>query len=514
MASPTRSGTHFRIGSAGDNASISAARRVRGRLESSGFGASVHVDPTATAQNALDACAQGLCDIAVVPCVGNSIADGLTTAAVLERGSIGFVWAAAEVTSLRPGLRVAVADVAVAACLQAAYPEVEAVVVPGDATRRGDTLQTGFCGAAVWDISEEGKPQTSKTLPTSVVVPPAGHGAFQLVVRTGTEAGEACSTLNHEPTARDVQFERAVADRLTDATESVVGVHAVCGAVVVAVVRHQGTLRRAACSVHPTDNPAQVADLMYRALVEPMTDNLHVLVTREAGEGEGRFEAWSAEAGWTVLHLPLVAFEPAGTEPPEVTVEEGTSRWIWLNAPQASLHGIPTGWRPPEWRFACGSPAAAKALPEGIGADWVGSGAPGQAMLDFAAFLGPLGPATVCIPHSDSSVPRWEEAFAAAPLVRAIPWLAYRATSRETATLPAHNAAVLTGPAQAKAWKARRPHPSGAQHAALVAVGASTADATRDLGLVPHAVSSSADDAAVFEALVWAMACAAAEEGR
>jgi uroporphyrinogen-III synthase len=47
-----------------------------------------------------------------------------------------------------------------------------------------------------------------------------------------------------------------------------------------------------------------------------------------------------------------------------------------------------------------------------------------------------------------------------------------------------------------------------------VTVGGSTAEAARDLGLVPHAVSSSGDDAAVFEALVWAMACAAAEEGR
>jgi uroporphyrinogen-III synthase len=44
-----------------------------------------------------------------------------------------------------------------------------------------------------------------------------------------------------------------------------------------------------------------------------------------------------------------------------------------------------------------------------------------------------------------------------------------------------------------------------------VAVGTPTAEAARDLGLVPHAVSASGEDSAVFEALVWAMASAAAE---
>jgi len=514
MATPTRSGAHFRIGSAGDSASISAARRVRALLESSGHGASVQVDPTVTAAQVLDACAQGLCDIAVVPCTGESLTDGLSSAAVLERGPEGFVWAASEATSLRPGLRIAVADNAVAASLQAAYPEVEPVVVPGDAVRRRDTLQTGLCGAAVWDSGEDHDAIRVQALPASVVVPPAGHGAFHLVVRTGSEATAACAALDHAPTARDVRFELAAAARLATEVESVVGVHAVCGAVLVAVVRIRGAVRRAACAVHPTDHPTDVAEQVCRAFEEQATHTPPILVTREAAEGEGRFEAWAAEAGWQVVHMPLVAFEPAGTAPPEVPVEEGTSRWVWLNAPQASSHGIPAGWSPPEWRFACGSPAAAQALPAGIGADWVGSGAPGQAMLDFAAFLGPLGPAVVCIPHSDSSVPRWEEAFAAAPLVRAIPWLAYRATSRETAALPAHEAAVLTGPAQAKAWKVRRADPAGARETVLVTVGGSTAEAARDLGLVPHAVSSSGDDAAVFEALVWAMACAAAEEGR
>lgn len=150
-------------------------------------------------------------------------------------------------------------------------------------------------------------------------------------------------------------------------------------------------------------------------------------------------------------------------------------------------------------------------MPAGIQADWVGTGAPGNAMREFAAFLGALGPAVVCIPHSDSSVPRWEEAFASDPLVRVIPWLAYRATARETAALPAHDAAVLTGPAQAKAWKLRRPDPSSARDTLLVAVGTPTAEAARDLGLVPHAVSASGEDSAVFEALVWAMASAVAE---
>ncbi|MGA1374679.1 MAG: hypothetical protein ACO3YQ_07725, partial [Flavobacteriales bacterium] len=97
MATPTRSGTHFRIGSAGDSTSIAAARRVRGLLESFGHGGSVQVDPTATVASVLAGCARGDCDIAVVPCGGENLAAELTSVAVLDRGAAGFVWVADDV---------------------------------------------------------------------------------------------------------------------------------------------------------------------------------------------------------------------------------------------------------------------------------------------------------------------------------------------------------------------------------------------------------------------------------
>jgi len=69
---------------------------------------------------------------------------------------------------------------------------------------------------------------------------------------------------------------------------------------------------------------------------------------------------------------------------------------------------------------------------------------------------------------------------------------------------------VLTGPAAMKAWKHRMvlgaAGDGGAATPVVVAVRTSTADAARDLGCAPHAVSEAAEDAAVWEALVWALA--------
>jgi|GEM_PF-4491218 len=343
---------------------------------------------------------------------------------------------------------------------------------------------------------------------SAVEVPAPAAGGIGLFMRPGDVLAPAAARLNHAPTARDVAFEQAVVAACAGTPFEAVGAHVFGGAVLAAVLRNGAAVLRRAVAVHATSDAAATASRLLQAAAEPSEQR--ILISCTAGETTAAFQRWVSEAGWSLVHEPLIAFAPSGNPAPAVEADDRRARWVWVHSPQAAEHGLPAEVQGAAYKWACSSRAAAAALPAGCHPDWVGHDAPGEAMREFAAFIGPLGPADVLIPHSDSSVARWEEAFRPFPAIRLHAWLAYAATNRDEGALPPHDAAVLTGPAAMKAWKHRMvlgaAGDGGAATPVVVAVRTSTADAARDLGCAPHAVSEAAEDAAVWEALVWALA--------
>ena len=343
---------------------------------------------------------------------------------------------------------------------------------------------------------------------SAVDVPAPAAGAFALWVRENDTALPTVSRLNHPPTARDVAFECAVVDACTGTAFAPLGACVIGGGVLVALLRGTAGVRRVAAALHAGSDAHATAMQVLSAAIQPAEKR--ILLTRSFAAGAQGLDGWAKEAGWTLLHEPLISFAPTGHPVPLVEPDDRRSKWVWVHSPQAAEYGLPAGFPAAEWQWACSSRAAAASLPTGSHPDWIGHSAPGEAMREFAAFIGPLGPADVLIPHSDSSVPRWEEAFRPYPAVRLHAWQAYAATNRDEGTLPAHDAAVIGSPAAMKAWKHRwdvhAVSASVPRIPVLIAVHSATADAGRDLGCTPHAVSETDDAAAVWEALVWALA--------
>lgn len=407
--------------------------------------------------------------------------------------------------------------------LQRAGHAAELLWVPGGTTEdAASAVRTGDADVLVCALADsalcadfERVAMLEREAPeaSAVNVPAPGAGAIGLFMRPGDAHAPAAARLHHAPTARDVAFEQAVVAACAGTPFDVVGAHVFSGAMLAAVLQRGSTRLRRAVALHATSDATAIAQRLLEFAAS--ASGKRILLSRTAEETSPAFRSRVEEAGWTIVHEPLIAFAPSGNPVPAVAEDDRRTRWVWVHSPQAAAHGLPAELHGTAYKWACSSRAAAAALPAGCHPDWIGHGAPGEAMREFAGFVGPLGPADVLIPHSDSSVPRWEEAFGACPAIRLHAWLAYAATNRDEGALPPHDAAVLTGPAVMKAWKHRMglnvegaggTGASGATTPVVVAVGAATADAARDLGCAPHAVSEEAGDEAVWSALVWAMA--------
>ena len=407
---------------------------------------------------------------------------------------------------------------AVRDALDSAGIGTELLLTPGGTARAAaDSVSTGDADVFVHAVDDPGVTggfervallERTVAAASAVEVPAPATGAFGLFMRPGDARIPAVARLNHAPTARDVAFEQAVVQACAGTPFEAVGAHVFGGGVLAAVFHEGGRIRRTATALHASSEPDPTAQRLLTGATHPVAKR--ILMARTAEETSGAFRSWVEEAGWSLLHEPLIAFAPTGNSVPHVEADDRHGRWVWIHSPQAAENGLPADFPRADYNWACSSRAAAASLPAGCHPDWIGHSAPGEAMKEFADFIGPLGPADVLIPHSDSSVPRWEEVFRPYPSIRLHPWLAYAAKNRDEGALPGHDAAVLTGPAAMKAWKHRMGLNAGAgapcAAPVLVAVHASTADAARDLGCAPHAVSVRADDEAVWEALVWALA--------
>ena len=293
---------------------------------------------------------------------------GLVLAAFLPRADARDVLIAREpatLSELPAGARIGTGSPRRTAQLAAQRPDLRFVPIRGNVDSRLRKLRQGevdalvLAGAGVARLDRLG--EVHEWLAFRVVLPAPGQGALVLQTVTGSRAEELAREVDHWPTRRAVEAERAVLGGLGGGCLSAVGAYAevVDGhlSLTAAVLAEDGSAVVRAAARGPVDH-AVVDDVVGRLQAEgasrllrdrrsrPLT-GVRVMVTRAASQAATFVHALE-EAGAAVVACPVIRIEAIDVKLPNpdaydwivFTSVNGVDRFFELLGKRALRNGV------------------------------------------------------------------------------------------------------------------------------------------------------------------------------
>jgi hydroxymethylbilane synthase len=243
----------IRIGSRGSALARWQAEHVQARLKHLGHECRIHVITTtgdrvqdrrlesvggkaAFLKEIEEAMLAGEVDLAVhsLKDVPTALPDGLRLCAVLERADPRDALLSAgggRLADLPPGSRIGTSSLRRQSQVRALRPDLEVSDLRGNVDTRIAKLREGRCEAIILAMAglarlgREG--EATEVLDPDTFIPAPGQGAIALECRSGDGAvGAAVAPLQHAPTAREVDAERSLLQRLGGGCNVPLGAHA------------------------------------------------------------------------------------------------------------------------------------------------------------------------------------------------------------------------------------------------------------------------------------------------
>lgn len=293
---------------------------------------------------------------------------GLVLAAFLPRADARDVLIAREpatLSGLPAGARIGTGSPRRTAQLAAQRPDLRFVPIRGNVDTRLRKLREGevdalvLAGAGIARLNRLG--EVHEWLPFSVVLPAPGQGALVLQTLTGSPPEELARELDHSPTRRAVEAERAVLSGLGGGCLSAVGVYAELTddelSLAAAVLAEDGTAVERVAARGRADG--EVVDEVVRKLRAGGAGRLlrdrqsrpligfRVMVTRAAAQA-ATFVRALEEAGATVVVCPVIRIERLEVKLPDPDVYDwivftsvnGVDRFFELLGKRALREGV------------------------------------------------------------------------------------------------------------------------------------------------------------------------------
>jgi hydroxymethylbilane synthase len=250
--------------------------------------------------------------------------------------------APATLSELAPGSRIGTGSPRRAAQIAAIRPDLRAVEIRGNVDTRLRRLAEGAVDAlilAVAGLERLGRlSEAHELLPFDVMLPAPGQGALVLQAVDGGEADRLANDVDHPPTRRAVEAERALLRRLGGGCLSAVGAYALVDgddltldAVVLDATGR--TVIRARARGRDDAVVNEVAGRLEaqgaaRLLTRPEGSlaGLRIMVTRAQGQAGALADALTA-LGAEAVTCPVIAIEPIAVDP---ALLQDLGRYDWL----------------------------------------------------------------------------------------------------------------------------------------------------------------------------------------
>ena len=259
---------------------------------------------------------------------------GLVLAAFLPRADARDALIARVPTTLSelaPGSRIGTGSPRRAAQIAAIRPDLQAVEIRGNVDTRLRRLAEGAVDAlilAVAGLERLGRlGEAHELLPLDVMLPAPGQGALVLQSLDGSEAGRLAAAVDHEPTRRAVEAERALLQRLGGGCLSAVGAYAFIegeNLVLRAVVLDDKGRTLIRGEAHGSQDGAVVDEVSERLERQGSArlmsrrgrslEGLGIMVTRADRQAAPLADALTA-LGAHAIRCPVIAIEPIAVDP-------------------------------------------------------------------------------------------------------------------------------------------------------------------------------------------------------
>jgi hydroxymethylbilane synthase len=273
---------------------------------------------------------------------------GLTLTAFLPRADARDVLIArppATLSELPPGSRIGTGSPRRAAQIAAVRPDLQAVEIRGNVDTRLRRLAEGAVDAlilAAAGLSRLGRLADEHVLlPYDVMLPAPGQGALVVQAIEGSPAARLAAEIDHGPTRRAVEAERALLRRLGGGCLSALGAYALVegdAIVLQAVVLDAGgrtVIRAGARGRHDAEVVQEVATNLEaggaaRLLTRPSLAGLRIMVTRADRQAAALAEALEV-LGADAVKCPVIEIEPIAVDPTSLD-DLGLYDWLVLTS--------------------------------------------------------------------------------------------------------------------------------------------------------------------------------------